>query len=367
MTQVLLSESMQIPPLPGRAASPRMERLSFRLGARPPRADGGDTWPHAELAAIAARLAPHLAGAAPAEWAPWLGQALTLGGTHWHSVETVTGPVWLIATVLHDGAEEGHALLTIDPAHGGPAMASHLAAARLDAMIRTAGTLCHTVNNALTALLGNAEMLAETENLPEDALASARLVLRAGERLDDLTRRTLRLGRARHPAPGRCDPAARLADLVARLHGDKPPGRQVQLSAQQELGVLLVDPAAFESAVEHLLRNAMSAAGPAGQVRLRAEREDESAWPDFAWLRLTVEDDGPGLPAAELDVLGGGFLGPSKSGGVHPLGLASVRAFTTALGGTLQGAARPGGGTIITLRLPVLTASQVDRPGRMRD
>lgn len=367
MTHALLSETMQIPSLPGGAASPRVERLSFRLGARQPRADGGDTWPHAEIATVTAQLTPHLAGAASAEWVPWLGQALTLGGTHWHGVETAAGPVWLIATALHDGTEEGYALLTIDPARGEATMASRLAAARLDAMIRTAGTLCHTVNNALTALLGNAEMLAETENLPEDALASARLVLRAGERLDDLTRRTLRLGRARHPAPGRCDPATRLADLVARLHEDKPVGRQVQLSAQQELGVLLAEPAAFESAVEHLLRNAMSAAGPAGQVGLRAEREDVSAWPDFAWLRLTVEDDGPGLPAAELDFPGGGFLGPSKPGGMHPLGLASVRAFTTALGGTLQGQTRPGGGTIITLRLPVLTASRFDRPGRMRD
>lgn len=286
---------------------------------------------------------------------PWLTKALSQGGTWWHSALTDAGPTWLTLTVLPDGNEDRYALLTLDPERGEAALQARLAAARLDAMIQTAGALCHSVNNALTALLGNAEMLLETEGLPEDAEASALMILRARERLDALTGRTLRLGRARHPSPGRCDPHDQLHATCATLRQESALAARMDISITQDLGMLLVQPAAFEEAAGHLLRNAMTAAGPAGQVLLRAECETTLAWPGFAWLRVTVEDDGPGLPAEELAFPGAGFLAGRRAGNAPAVGLASVRAFTTALGGTLEaGSVTEHAGTRLTMRLPVL-------------
>lgn len=349
-----------------------IQRLSATLPPLGPPASGvaaGDGAGAAEAARLAPGadhlqrlLATGLGEAAAEACRPWLLRALGKGGTYWHSASTGSGTALLTLTLLEDADQTRHALLTLDRSGAEAALDARLAAARLDAMISTAGALCHTVNNALTALLGNAEMLLETEGLPPDAQASAELILRAGERLDRLTSRTLRLGRARHPGPGRCDPAPQLerlcATLSATLTQAEPAGPAFEVDLPRQLGLVLADPVALEEAVTQLLRNAMKAAGAAGKVRLTARRDGTGAWPGFAWLRLTVEDDGPGLPAWELAFPGAGFLATTRSGGAHPLGLAGVRAFATALGGRLEASSSPLGGARLMLNLPVLASGQ---------
>ena len=334
------------------------QRDSIRL--IPPRHGGGDAVDMADSGAIVQALARWMGGEAAAAAHPWVRQALTeasgRGGTWWHTATTDAGPAWLTLTLLSDADQARHALLTLDGARGEKALEARLAAARLDTMIGTAGTLCHTINNALTALLGNAEMLQETEGLRDDAKMSATLIMRAGDRLEKLTSRTLQLARARNPRPGRCDPTTQLTQLCARLR-QAGAGLELSLgrgSGPQCLGLLLVEPAAFEEATSHLISNAITASGPDGHVRLCAETEEGPAWPGFAILRLTVEDDGPGLPSSEVPYPGQAFLSVNRQSGQHPIGLASVRAFATALGGAFEAAARPEGGARVTLRLPVL-------------
>lgn len=340
-----------------RAPPDGLERHSVRLPwpRRPVADDAGAAQGAASILGV---LSVALGGEAAQSCAPWVSQALRSGGTAWHSLATAAGPASLVLTLLEDGERECHALLTVARDGGAASWADGMAAGRLDAMIATAGALCHSVNNTLTALLGNAEMLLDTAGLPEDAKLSAQLILRAGERLDTLTRETLRLGRARHPGPGRCDPEALLRHLAGKLALTEPPGARLELSIAPGLGTLLADPAALDAAASQLLRNALTAASPGGSVTLLAERETAQAWPGFAWLRVTVEDDGPGLPPAELAFPGGGFLSTGRAGGRHPLGLASVRAFATALGGGLAAGRSARGGASLTLRLPVLDEGQ---------
>lgn len=327
------------------------ERYSLRL-----------PWPHRPaaqdaaqgVAGIVALLGGPLGAEAAASCAPWVAEALCAGGTAWHGLNAPAGAVLLTLTLLEDGESACHALLSVEWGCCTASSADRLAAARLDAMIGTAGAICHSVNNTLTALLGNAEMLLDTPGLPEDAMVSAQIVLRAGERLDLLTRQTLELSRARHPAPGRCDPERQLARLAREMAQTSPSGARLDLALVPGLGTLLADPDALDAAISHLVRNAMAAAGDRGSVVLRAEREEVAAWPGFGWLRVTVEDDGPGLPPAELAFPGGGFLTGGRSGGRHALGLASVRAFATALGGRLEAGVGALGGARLVLRLPVL-------------
>ncbi|MBS7789733.1 HAMP domain-containing histidine kinase [Roseococcus sp. SDR] len=335
-----------------RAPSDIPERHSVRLPGRP--ALGAEDRAAVEGAALVQAVLQAALGPEAARCcASWIVEALRAGGTSWHDVMTDAGVASICLTLLDDGARECHALLSIARCGSAARVAERLAAARLDAMIGTAGAVCHAVNNALTAVLGNAEMLLETEGLPADAQVSAQLILRAAERLDGLTRKTLRLGRARRPGPGRCDPHAQLTRLVRKAAPSGAEAARLELSLAPDLGTPLVDPGAFDAAIAQLLDNALAAAPPGGTVALRAEREGTPAWPGFAWLRVTVEDDGPGLPAAELAFPGGGFLAPGRSGGRQPLGLASVRAFATALGGHLEAGRSARGGARLTLRLPV--------------
>ncbi len=104
--------------------------------------------------------------------------------------------------------------------------------------------------------------------------------------------------------------------------------------------------AALQRAVQNLIDNAFKYGHG---VRL-AVRDSDTA------LRLSVEDDGPGVPPAELERLGTPYYRPdaarrSATGGVG-LGLSIARDVAALHGGTLELANRPGGGFVATLSLP---------------
>ena len=110
--------------------------------------------------------------------------------------------------------------------------------------------------------------------------------------------------------------------------------------------------AALQRAVQNLIDNAFKYGR---DVRLTVSDSDET-------LRLTVEDNGPGVPPAELERLGTPYYRPdaarrSATGGVG-LGLSIARDVAALHGGTLELANRPGGGFSATLRLPRMAAGE---------
>jgi signal transduction histidine kinase len=74
-------------------------------------------------------------------------------------------------------------------------------------------------------------------------------------------------------------------------------------------------------------------------------------------VTATVTDDGPGIPAADLphvfERLYVSSAQPVRAENPSGMGLAIVRELATAMGGGVQAASGPGGGTTMTLRLPL--------------
>jgi two-component system NarL family sensor kinase len=108
----------------------------------------------------------------------------------------------------------------------------------------------------------------------------------------------------------------------------------VEVTALGELDDLpaAVEVAAFRIATEAMTNAVRHAAAAHCWVRL--ERGED--------LRVTVEDDGRGLPVAAAETGGGGGVG------MH-----SMNERAAELGGDCHVATRPGGGTIVTARLPL--------------
>jgi signal transduction histidine kinase len=82
-------------------------------------------------------------------------------------------------------------------------------------------------------------------------------------------------------------------------------------------------------------------------VRIEARSEPEA-------LVLTVHDDGPGIPAPDLERLFDRFWradAPGKTAGAG-IGLTISRGLVAAHGGTIEAASRPDAGTTFTVRLP---------------
>lgn len=103
--------------------------------------------------------------------------------------------------------------------------------------------------------------------------------------------------------------------------------------------------AATATVLDNLLDNARTHA-PGAQVWVRTSEEADR-------VTVVVEDDGPGIPAAERPlVLRPGVRGSTAVAPGTGLGLANCARTVGEQGGTLRLSSRPGGGTRVTFTLP---------------
>ncbi|MEO8060793.1 MAG: ATP-binding protein, partial [Burkholderiales bacterium] len=98
----------------------------------------------------------------------------------------------------------------------------------------------------------------------------------------------------------------------------------------------------------NLLDNALKFGGAGARVRLSTRMAGANAL-------LAVQDDGPGIPVAELERIGTRFHRLHSDAPGHGLGLASVRAIIALHGGTIRfEQAHPG--LRVQIELPALVA-----------
>jgi two-component system sensor histidine kinase BaeS len=251
---------------------------------------------------------------------------------------------------------------------GGPGELGELAAAfdamaddvvRADQIRRNlAADVAHELRTPLAALQAGLEELRDGLREPDT------------ERLAALHDQTLRLGRVVQDLAN-LSAAESAALSLHRTDTDLAEIARAALSAHQaqldaaglhtdtDMTVALpvhADPDRLHQAVTNLLANAARYCRPGDRVTVRGHRSG-----DFAVLEIV--DTGPGIPADELphvfQRLWRGQHARSVAG--SGIGLAIVRELVTAHGGTVSAASHTGGGTTITIQLPLARTDRTDR------
>lgn len=176
--------------------------------------------------------------------------------------------------------------------------------------------------------------------------------------LDETIRQTnqmLSLARADSAPPQRqpFDAVALAEALVRQWWGPaRDQGVDLGLDAPDHPLPLLGEPDLLREALANLLHNAIRHGGAGGYVTLTVRAEPGES------VRLSVVDNGPGLPPDELARVGERFF--RGSGGALPgsgLGLAIVRTVAQRHGGQMRVATGPEGrGLAVTLTLPASAA-----------
>ena len=128
-------------------------------------------------------------------------------------------------------------------------------------------------------------------------------------------------------------------------------GREVQVNAAAETLVGLWDPRAIERVVLNLLNNALKYSPHGGDVAARVAASGD----DDSWALLTVEDEGLGIPAADLPRIFERYRRGRNVGAIGGtgLGLTGARQIVERHGGTIDLASEEGRGTRVTVRLPL--------------
>ncbi|MFI1149084.1 sensor histidine kinase [Streptomyces sp. NPDC020817] len=218
----------------------------------------------------------------------------------------------------------------------------------------------HELRNPLAAVRSRLEV-ALAQGRPDRASVAAALA--DTERLQRIAADLLLLARLDGgPAP-RTEPVD-LALLAAEDLARRPDPRvPVRLDARAPVPAA-GEPARLERALANLVDNALRHART--QVVVRAATEPARPG-GGAWAVLEVEDDGPGIPAADRDRVFERFvrLDPDRgrAGGGTGLGLAIVREIARAHGGEARALpSRAGGGVRLVLRVPVGGPAAPARP-----
>jgi two-component system OmpR family sensor kinase len=219
----------------------------------------------------------------------------------------------------------------------------------------------HELRTPLTVIQGQLEVLANRREVDrEEVRRVQRLVGGEVARMRRLVDDLLLLAQAERP-----DFVALEEIDLQRFIEEIWDGATLIAARNFELGAvpagrLRADPDRLAQAIRNLINNAIDHTGEGdGTIRLQARAEADG------WLAITLLDDGPGIPDAELERIFHRFhrTGASRARGLRAqsiggagLGLAIVRAIAHAHGGQVLAANRPEGGARFDLRLPGFVA-----------
>jgi signal transduction histidine kinase len=181
-----------------------------------------------------------------------------------------------------------------------------------------------------------------------------RLLRREVDRLEQVAARFLSFARPSEPRLERCrfaDAYGRVEELV-RAHVRGAGAAGVTLAIQPLPAPLAdravrVDPDQIAQVALNLASNALGALAGAGHLRLSAALRDD----DGPWIDLRFENDGPAIPADDLERIFDPFF--TRAPGGTGLGLSIAVRIVDAHGGSLRAENLPGArGVAFTVRLP---------------
>ena len=229
---------------------------------------------------------------------------------------------------------------------------------RLAAVGEMAAGIAHEIRNPLASMSGSIQVLRQELPLSEDQAQLMDIVLRESERLNDTIRSFLAYARPQRFAVTRLDLSKVVQDaaLLLRNSADVRAGHMVDVAVPAEPVWYEADENQIRQIVWNLATNGLRAMGAGGRLLLSAAADDAGG--EAGDVVLSVQDEGCGIPADELDAIFQPFRSSFEKG--TGLGLAIVHRIVTDYNGEIQVSSTVGEGTTVSVRLPIRAAARIE-------
>ncbi len=231
---------------------------------------------------------------------------------------------------------------------------------RLEAVGRLAGGVAHDFNNLLLIITGETEQITESLS-PDDTLrASANAIAHAAQRAAVLTERLLAFGRRQTLIARTVDVNEVVLEFEGMLRDGSREALPTVTHLTPDLPPVRVDRARLEQVFENLAANAREAMGNRGSLTIttdlvevdRAMQAGRPWLPDGTWVRVKVEDTGPGIPPDVMPRVFEPFFSTKAGGPGIGLGLSAVYGIVKQSGGYVWIESEHGAGTRVVILLP---------------
>ncbi len=226
---------------------------------------------------------------------------------------------------------------------------------KLESMSIFAGGVAHDFNNMLTAIFGNLSLIKLRVKEHPEVYKSIEKIETVLNEAKSLTSQLLSLSKGGEPIKE----ATTIKDLLIDTVTFVLRGSAVKpiFDIPDELSPVNIDKAQISRVIQNIVVNSMDAMPSGGVIRITVREEDVSPMKrkfiqgDRA-LKITIEDNGPGIPEDILPHIFDPFFTTKKKG--SGLGLASAYSIVKRHGGCIEVRSAPGKGTIFYIYLPII-------------
>lgn len=218
-------------------------------------------------------------------------------------------------------------------------------------------SVSHELRTPLTAIAGWGETILAEDSLPDPALTrrGVETILREAHRLTEMVEELLEFTRIQD---GRFTLNVEMSDIRAEfedtvfMYGNRLKQEQISLTYiehDEDIPEIPCDLQRMRQVFLNILDNAAKHGGEGKKITAEILREGEE-------VVIRIRDFGPGIPEEELPLIKRKFYkGSSKARG-SGIGLAVCEDIVSMHNGTLDITNAEGGGTLVTIRLPIAAA-----------
>ncbi|HYI10608.1 MAG TPA: PAS domain S-box protein [Thermoanaerobaculia bacterium] len=229
-------------------------------------------------------------------------------------------------------------------------------AERMSSLGQVAASLAHEFNNVLMGIQPFVEVISRNSSSARVVADAVDHITRAIGRGKRASQEILRFANPKEPQLFAIDAATWLPTLLGQLVAALPTSIALSSSIDEGVGFVNGDREHLEQVITNLVFNARDAIVGSGKIHIGVSVAGTAALGGAVELvRISVTDDGPGIPPLKLDRIFDPLFTTKRNG--TGLGLAIARRLMEGQRGTLTAENRPEGGAAFHLLVPAAAPS----------